>query len=354
MRKVFVVLALLVMLSGCAGPVPMPTPTVTFIPATATLTLPTSTPTEIPKPTEVVETNIIDVTRPSAEWDLSSLPEEKRTAIEHWLADPYNSTLEEKKTADGFLTKQWQLTLKTDAIDHVLYEQIVQYIQGHGGEAGLIPNSLHQKLLTDKSNMVLYHAASGMDPYVHFSWFGFGTGLSNPNMSYLETRASKIQQIDFYGTTIIREGENYPITPDVGIEGDLVAIFELPNLKPDIAIGAIIALDGGFTEVQVHFEQDKTTKKDVCIMFIGDQSIGQECGENISIPATKVTPFRNQSKHYLISKSKLLNILGESNGKMHIVVTHGNFSHTPMINDMWSNGFRVVTGFILYEDILIP
>ena len=366
MQKVFVVFALLITLSACAGPGPMPTPTVTFIPATATLTLPTSTPTEIPTPTEIVETIIIDVTKPSSEWDLSILPEEKRTAIEHWLADPYNSAPEEKQIADDFLIKQWQLTLRTDATSHELYEQIVAYAQSHGGEVGLIPNSLHLLERTNKDNLVVYGAAPGMDKYVHTSWYGFGVGMPNPNIDYLQKRASFINQIDFYGSTIFREGNTYPLTSDVSIEGDIVGLFEIPSININIASGAIVSLNGRYIEAQIQFTNGVVTNsQDMCMLF-HDRAFptGETCGTNIFLQPSHFTPFDSQSVHRTLSRDQMMSILEKSGNKLHVVFSgkgldnNGEFGGLEkqgrLILGIWQNGMLVITGVVVYSNIPIP
>ncbi len=366
MRKDFVVLVLLVMLSACAGPVPVSAPTMTLPPPTATIAIPTSTSTKIPTPTEVVETIIIDVTKPSSEWDLSSLPEEKRTAIEHWLSDPYNSTPEEKQIADGFLTKQWQLTLETDATGKDLYAKIVVYAQSHGGEVGLIPNSLHLQVRTDKDNLIVYGPAPGMDKYVHTSWYGFGVGMPNPNIDYLQKRASFINQIDFYGSTVLREGNTYPLTPDVSIEGDIVGLFEIPSLDINIASGAIVSLNGRYIEAQIQFTNGAVTNSHDMCMFIhvGALPTGETCSANIFLQPTQFTPFDSLSVHKPLSRDQVISILEQSDNKLHVVFSgkgldnNGEFGclekQGRLISGVWQNGMLVITAVVIYSNIPIP
>jgi hypothetical protein len=332
----------------------MPTPTVTFIPATATLTLPTSTPTEIPTPTEIVETIIIDVTKPSSEWDLSSLPEEKRTAIEHWLADPYTSIPKEKQIADDFLKRQWQLTLKTEVTGHDLYERIVAYDQSKGGEVGLLPNSLHLLERTDKDNMVVYAAAPGMDKYVHTSWYGFDANGSNHSFETLESVANLTPEINFYGLTVKRESSIYPITSINAIEGDLVVIYKIPGSHATGVILKLIDEQGKsrYAEGQVQLDnRSKTSDVDRWMIRSGNKIIPEVTTSGVRLPTTEITPYDSQAVHNILTHEKLIDLVNSSENGAHIMIDFTFQTATARIYAVWQNGAYVITSVIDYSPL---
>jgi len=360
MRKICVILALLVTLSACAGPTPVSAPTITLPPPTATQTLPTSTPTEVLIPTKVTPVLVIDVTKPSSEWDLSSLSADQQAAIKNWLANPSGATEKEKQIADDFLTQQWQLTLETDVTGKALYEKIVAYAQAHGGEVGLIPNSLHLQVQTDKDNLVVHAAAPGMDKYVHTSWYGFGANTSNPSMHILEREIVKIPQINFFGNVIKREGSAYPLTSADAVEGDLVGIFDIVGIPRSEAQGAIIKMidQNGkmrYTETQIQYTGTRTTSTiDMCTQMEGNQIVGGNCEDGLLLPITTISSFKTPNENKELSNQLIVRLLNDTDNNLHVVVFSSGTINGKTIYGIWQNGLSASQAIDVYSDIPIP
>jgi len=349
-------LTLLVILSACKGPTSVSAPTMTLPSPTATQTLPTSTPTEILKPTEVTPVLVIDVTKPSSEWDLSSLSADQQAAIKNWLANPSGATEKEKQIADDFLTKQWQLTLETEATGAQLYDQIANYIQSHGGEAGLLPNSVHKGVRTDKSNVMLYGPAKGMDPLTKFSYYGFGVDVQNANL-VVDTDAQLIPSINFYGDSIVRKDNVYPVTNNLPLMGDIIGLFELPGIDKSMAQGAVVRLidkDGnvGYVEVQIQYTNTlQTSNLDTCLSRTGNQLVGGACQEGIAIPQTLIATYTNQGNLISTSHDQLISLINRSNDALHVTIFGGmGGKGAPGEFGVWQNGQLVVKSLVVFSN----
>lgn len=334
-------------------------PLLSLVPITPTAEAATTVPTEA-APTEAAAAKIIDVSKSSSEWDLSSLSADQQAAIKNWLANPSGATEQEKQIADDFLTKQWQLTLETDATGKALYEKIVAYAQSHGGEVGLIPNSLHLQVRTDKDNLVVYGSAPGMDKYVHTSWYGFGANVSNPSMHIIEREVVKIPQINYFGEAIKREGSVYPVTSAYAVEGDLIGIFDIVGVPRSEAQGAIIKMIDQkgvtrYTEIQIQYASTlKTSANDMCTQMEGNQIVGGNCEEGLNLPITTISSFKTPNDNKEINNQLMVQVLKDSNGKLHVVIYSSGTINGKTIYGIWQNGASASQAIDVFSDIQIP
>ncbi len=193
-----------------------------------------------------------------------------------------------------------------------------------------------------------------------FSFYGFGVDVQNPS-SLLDYDASAIPQIDFYGKTIVRSGDVYPITTELSLMGDIVLLSDLPGVPRDTAqIATVVLIDNNgqshYAEIQVQYTDSlRTTDKDMCLGWKNNKVTGKTCDADVVLPITWITSYQSQGEHKNLSNDKLITLLQLANNSLHVQIYGGvGGSGAPGEFGIWQNGIFVANDLVVFADVTIP
>jgi hypothetical protein len=401
MKNMLFIFALLLGLAACTPAVATPTPTVmrltTDTPTAMLIELLSATPTLRPTETPIPQQAEINPFSSSTTW-----PPEIQAQFKDVLSDPWTTTADEKAAFDTFLMNQWQLTLKADGVANVetlqgydLLQAIIDYqppitLTGNETPEQLasyvveLPFSLHELLRTDVNNLVGFHHEVGRyvegqilvnhngvvlppefqgplqkSPYdlgYYEANYGFGVTTSPKpdhaqllkDMGYLSS-ASTTQPnnngFDFYVDKI----------PAIGVrddpEGDLMFLFQIPGIDPNVGVGAMLRMYDGaqtrYTEAFLPLSTILTTKRDTCLKPGLGLLQTIPCPAGLAIQNLRMEEIQElRTEDELLSGagggslSSLLKLMSLYNNNPHIELTTIG---TVMHGSLWKDGIPVAT-----------
>jgi len=96
-----------------------------------------------------------------------------------------------------------------------------------------------------------------------------------------------------------------------------------------------------------------TSSDDMCTKITGNQIVGGNCDDGLLLPKTIISSYKSLADHHQITHDSLLQIIKDSQGKLHVVVYPSGDINGVKIVGMWQNGLTVSQSIILYSDVQI-